>query len=256
VLGAIAGDVIGSVHEGAGTKTTDFPLWSPAARPTDDTVLTLAVAEHLLGRGDLVDLLHDWARAYPDAGYGGRFHWWVRTGAREPYGSWGNGSAMRVAPVGFAAADRDEAWELAARSAAVTHDHPEGVRGARAVALAIVVAGEGGDAAAIRAAVEDAAGYDLSAPLAEIRPGYGFDVSCQGSVPPAIRAALEATGVEEAIRLAISLGGDADTMACIAGGIAQARFGLEPELRAGTLERLDARMREVVTAFEAAYPQG
>jgi ADP-ribosylglycohydrolase len=256
MLGAIAGDVIGSVHEWAGTKTLAFDLWAPGAAPTDDTVLTLAVAEHLLGRGELVDLLHAWARAYPGAGYGGRFQAWVRAGARDAYGSWGNGSAMRVAPVGFAAAGRDDVWELAARSAAVTHDHREGVRGARAVALAIVVAREGGDAAAIRAAAEEATGYDLSVPLDEIRPGYGFDVSCQGSVPPAIRAALEATSVEEAIRLAISLGGDADTMACIAGGIAQARFGLEPELRAGTLERLDARMREVVAAFEAAFPPG
>lgn len=254
MLGSIAGDVIGSVHEWAGTKTTAFDLWAPGAAPTDDTVLTLAVAEHLLDRGDLVDLLHAWARAYPGAGYGGRFQQWVRTGARAPYGSWGNGSAMRVAPVGFAATDRDEAWEIAARSAAVTHDHPEGVRGARAVALAIVVAREGAGAAAIRAAVEEAAGYDLSVPLADIRPGYGFDVSCQGSVPPAIRAALEATTVEEAIRLAISLGGDADTMACIAGGIAQARFGLAPELRGATLARLDGAMREVVGAFEATYP--
>jgi ADP-ribosylglycohydrolase len=254
VLGAIAGDVIGSVHEWAGTKTTAFELWPPDARPTDDTVLTLAVAEHLLTGETLVDRLHAWARAYPDAGYGGRFRRWVEEERRAPYGSWGNGSAMRVSPVGFAARDREHAWDLAAATAAVTHDHPDGVRGARAVALAIRVAREGADAEAIQRAVEEATGYDLAAPLDELRPGYGFDVSCQGSVPPAIRAALEARSVEQAIRLAISLGGDADTMACIAGGVAQARFGLDAALRAATLARLDGRMRATVQAFEAVHP--
>jgi len=254
VLGAIAGDVIGSVHEGAGTKRTDFPLWDPGSRFTDDTVLTVAVAEHLLDGTDLVQLFHDHVRAYPHAGYGGNFLRWARDRRVEPYGSWGNGSAMRVSPVGFAAASEEQAWTQAAETAAVTHDHPEGVRGAQAVALAIFLARHGASKSEIRDAIERDVGYDLSATVDEIRPGYGFDVSCQGSVPPSITAFLEAADVEDALRKAVSLGGDADTMACIAGGIAQAYFGGVPAgIRAGTLARLDDRLRGVVAAFEARF---
>ena len=254
MLGAIAGDVIGSVHEGAGTKRTTFPLWDPGSRFTDDTVLTVAVAQHLLDGTDLVELFHDYVRAYPHAGYGGNFLRWARERSPEPYGSWGNGSAMRVSPVGFAAASEEEAWTKAAQTAAVSHDHPEGVRGAQAVALAIFLARHGASKDDIREAIERDVGYDLSATVDEIRPGYDFDVSCQGSVPPSITAFLEADDLEDAIRKAISLGGDADTMACIAGGIAQAYFGGVPaEIRAATLARLDDRLREVVASFEARF---
>ncbi len=254
MLGAIAGDVIGSVHEGAGTKRTDFPLWDPGSRFTDDTVLTVAVAEHLLDGTDLVEAFHAYVRLYPHAGYGGSFLLWARDRRTEPYGSWGNGSAMRVSPVGFAAASEEEAWTKAAETAAVTHDHPEGVRGAQAVALAIFLARHGASKNEIRAAIERDVGYDLSATVDEIRPGYGFDVSCQGSVPPSITAFLEADDVEDAVRKAISLGGDADTMACIAGGIAQAYFGGVPaEIRSGTLARLDDHLRQIVNSFEARF---
>jgi ADP-ribosylglycohydrolase len=254
MLGAIAGDVIGSVHEGAGTKRTDIPLWDSRARFTDDTVLTVAVAAHLLDGRDLVDAFHDHVRAYPHAGYGGKFLRWARERRRDPYGSWGNGSAMRVSPVGFAASSEQEAWSKAAETAAVTHDHPEGIRGARAVALAIFLARHGASKDDIRRAVERDVGYDLGATLDEIRPGYGFDVSCQGSVPESITAFLEADDYEDAVRKAISLGGDADTMACIAGGVAQAFYGGVPdEIRAETLARLDRPMREVVAAFEARF---
>lgn len=257
MIGAIAGDIVGSVHEWAGTKRTDFPLWAPGCRFTDDTVLSVAVAEHLLTGDDLAGLFHAYVRAYPHAGYGRTFVHWAWDGLREPYGSWGNGSAMRVSPVGFAARTRDEAWELAAATAAVTHDHPEGIKGARAVALAIFLAREGHDGDGIRAELERATGYDLGVSLAEIRPRYVFDVSCQGSVPQAIRAFLEAESYEDAVRNAVSLGGDADTQACIAGGIAEAAFGGVPEgVRREALARLDDRMREVVEAFEARYPAG
>lgn len=254
MIGAIAGDVIGSVHEGAGTKHEGFPLWAPGCRFTDDTVLTVAVAEHLLTGADLVDLFHAYVRAHPDAGYGGTFVRWAREGRREPYGSWANGSAMRVGPVGFAAETRDEAWTMAAETASVTHDHPEGVRGAQAVALAIFLAREGNDKDTIRAELEDATGYDLGRTLDAIRPGYRFDVSCQGSVPESIVAFLAADGYEDTVRKAISLGGDADTMACIAGGIADAFHGGVPsEIRARALGHLGARMLEVVEAFEARF---
>ena len=210
MLGAIAGDVIGSVHEGRGTKHRDFPLFTPHSTFTDDSVLCIAVAEVLLHGGDFVDAFHDYFHRYPHAGFGGGFMRWAGNRDRQPYYSWGNGSAMRVPPVGFAATSLEEALSLAKRSAAVTHDHPEGIRGAQAVAAVIFLARQGADKASLRVEVEGRFGYDLSQSLDEIRPDYRFDVSCQGSVPPAILAFLEADGVEAAIRNAVSLGGDAE----------------------------------------------
>ncbi|GGY04822.1 hypothetical protein GCM10007160_35610 [Litchfieldella qijiaojingensis] len=254
MLGAIAGDIIGSVHEGAGTKTRDFPLFVAASTFTDDSVLTVAVADALLHGGDYVDLFHDYFHRYPDAGFGGYFRGWATSRDREPYNSWGNGSAMRVSPVGFAAQSLDEAVEEARRSAAVTHDHPEGIRGAQAIAAAIYLARHGADKADIKARIEELFGYRLEKALADIRPRYRFDVSCQGSVPPSIIAFLESDDVESAIRNAISLGGDADTMACMAGGIAEAYYGgLPEELRKETMAQLDAPLREIVERFAARY---
>ncbi|MBB3230118.1 ADP-ribosylglycohydrolase family protein [Halomonas stenophila] len=254
MLGAIAGDIIGSVHEGAGTKTRDFPLFVAGSTFTDDSVLTVAVADALLHGGDYVDLFHDYFHRYPDAGFGGHFRGWAARRDREPYNSWGNGSAMRVSPVGFAARSLDEALAEARRSAAVTHDHPEGIRGAQAIAAAIYLAREGGDKAEIKARLEALFGYRLGKSLADIRPGYRFDVSCQGSVPPSIIAFLESEDVESAIRNAISLGGDADTMVCMAGGIAEAYYGGLPEdLKEETLARLDPPLREVVERFRARH---
>ena len=256
MIGAIAGDVIGSVYEGTGFKGRDFPLWHPRSRFTDDTVLTAAVAEHLLTGEDLVDLFHRAVAAHPDAGYGGTFVQWATQRRREPYGSWGNGSAMRVSPVGFAAASIAEAMTMAEATAAVTHDHPEGIRGAQAVAVAVVTARTGGDGDGIRSAVVREVGYDLDFTLDEIRPTYGFDVSCGGSVPQAIVAALEADDFEGAVRNAVSLGGDADTMASIAGAIAQGAHGVPPEIRERTLGYLDGHLTSVVEAFEARYGSG
>ncbi|MBE0488633.1 MAG: ADP-ribosylglycohydrolase family protein [Halomonas sp.] len=255
MLGAIAGDIIGSVHEGRGTKHRDFPLFTPQSTFTDDTVLCLAVAEVLLHGGDFVDAFHDYFHRYPDAGFGGGFMRWAANRDRQPYYSWGNGSAMRVPPVGFAACSLEEALMLARRSAEVTHDHPEGVRGAQAVAAVIYLARQGADKACLREEVEARFGFDLSHSLDEIRPGYRFDVSCQGSVPESITAFLESDSVESAIRNAISLGGDADTQACMAGAMAEAFHGGLPEaLRHETLARLPDDLRRVVEAFEARYP--
>ncbi|MBN9120345.1 MAG: ADP-ribosylglycohydrolase family protein [Planctomycetes bacterium] len=254
MLGAIAGDVIGSVHEGAGTKTKDFPLFTEWSRFTDDTVLTVAVAEKLLRGGDYVDLFHEYVREYPTAGYGGTFIGWAGHRKREPYNSWGNGSAMRVSPVGAVFDSLDAVEAEAKRTADVTHNHPEGVRGAQATAAAVFLARTGHDKPAIRAHVESAYGYDLGRRLDDIRPRYRFDVSCQGSVPQSIIAFLESADYEDAVRNAISLGGDADTMACIAGAIAEAFYGGVPDhIRGPVLERLDDRIEGVLEEFTERY---
>jgi ADP-ribosylglycohydrolase len=260
MLGAIAGDIIGSVYEGKKAwhraRTPDFqPLFADAARFTDDTVLTVAVADSILHGGDLADLFKEYARAYPDAGYGGTFAQWAQSDDREPYNSWGNGSAMRVSPVGFAYDMLDEVLVRARWSAEVTHNHPEGIAGAKATAAAVYLARTGSDKDEIRDSIERKFGYDLSTSLDELRPTYRFDVSCRGSVPPAIRAFLESTDYESAVRLAVSLGGDCDTIACIAGGIAEAYYGGVPDdIRRQAVARLDGRLRAVVEEFQARYP--
>ena len=254
MLGAIAGDVIGSVHERTRTKTKDFPLFVPGGRFTDDTVLTVAVADGLLhGRG-YVDAFHDYFHAYPDAGYGGTFWQWATARRRTAYQSWGNGSAMRVSPVAYAGATLDEVLAEAKRSAEVTHDHAEGVRGAQATAAAIFLARTGGTKGQIRRYTEDQFGYYLDETLNEIRPTYPFDASCQRSVPQSILAFLESDGYEDAVRNAVSLGGDADTMACIAGAIAGAFYGGVPAAIAGpVLAVLDDHLRGVVGEFRRRY---
>jgi ADP-ribosylglycohydrolase len=254
MLGAIAGDVIGSVHEGAGTKTKEFPLFVEHCRFTDDTVLTIAVAEQLLRGGDYIDLFHNYFHTYPQAGYGGTFIRWAAGRQRAPYNSWGNGSAMRVSPVGTAYDTWDDVLAAARRSAEVTHNHPEGIRGAQATAAAIFLARTGHDKPAIQQQIEQQFGYHLSARLDDLREGYEFDVSCQGSVPQSIIAFLEAADYEDAIRNAISLGGDADTMACIAGGIAEAYFGGVPDsIRQPVLRVLDPRLVEIVQEFTTRF---
>src|SRR5262249_8608726 len=257
MLGAIAGDVIGSVHERARTKTKDFPLLTLQSRFTDDTVLTVAVADSLLhGRG-YVDAFHDYFHAYPNAGYGGTFWLWAGSRRREPYKSWGNGSAMRGSPVAYVGTTLEEVLAEARRSAEVTHDHPEGIRGAQATAAAIYLARTGGTKEQIRGYVEEQFGYFLDETLDELRPTYHFDASCQWSVPQSIIAFLESSGYEDAVRNAISLGGDADTMACIAGAVAEAYYGGVPAAIAeAVLARLDDRLRGVVREFRTRYYPG
>ena len=242
MIGAIVGDIVGSTHEFLGTKTQDFPLFTPESRFTDDTVLTVATAFSLMTDGDYATNYRIFGRLYPMAGYGERFQQWLTGDDLRPYNSWGNGSAMRVSPVGFFLDDEAEVLAEAERSAAVTHDHPEGIKGAQALALGIFLARKGADADTIRREIAGRFGYDLDRTTAEIRPGYRFDVSCQGSVPEAIICFLEAADWEEAVRLAVSLGGDADTQACMAGGLAEAAFGSPPP-------EVIARARTILTGY-------
>ena len=229
MIGAIAGDIIGSVYEHDPIKTKDFPLFRRDCCFTDDTVLTIAVANAILGDGNYRQSVWDLGRGYPYAGYGASFINWLRSANPQPYDSWGNGSAMRVSPVGFAFDTINEVLEEATRSAKISHDHPEGVKGAQATALAVFLARTTRDRGQIRVEISDRFGYDLSRSVEGIRPTYTFDVSCQGSVPEAIISFLESDSYEDAIRNAISLGGDSDTLACITGGIAEAYYGSVPE---------------------------
>lgn len=254
MLGAIAGDIIGSVHEFAGTKSTDFDLFVPGSRFTDDTVLAVAVADCLLNGVDYVDTFHQYAAEYPDAGYGGRFFDWIRSGRREPYNSFGNGSAMRVPAVGYAFDTLDDVLAEAARSAAVTHDHPEGIKGAQATAAAVFMARRGDTKLRIRDSLQTMFGYRLTDRLDDLRPGYRFDESCQGTVPAAFIAFFESSDYEDAVRKAISLGGDADTLACITGAVAEAHYGGVPShIAVRAMETLDDRLRDIVSQFRARH---
>ncbi len=224
MLGAVAGDIIGSVYEGNPVKTKDFPLFSPRSTFTDDSVLTIAVAHAILAKLSYQDALRGFGRKYPHAGYGGSFMEWLFSYGPKSYNSWGNGSAMRVSPVAHAFDHEGTVLEEAKKSAEITHDHPEGIKGAQATALAVFLARKGAEKEVIRDRIEKRFGYDLSRTTDEIRPGYSFDISCQGTVPPALRAFLDSTSFEDAIRNAVSLGGDSDTLACITGSVAEAFY--------------------------------
>jgi ADP-ribosylglycohydrolase len=226
MIGAIAGDIIGSVYEAHPIKTKDFPLFHPHCRFTDDSVLTIAVAEAIMTDGDYLRSVRDLGRRYLQAGYGAAFSRWLRSESPEPYHSWGNGAAMRVSPVGWAFDSLDDVLREAARTAAITHNHPEGVKGAQAAALAVFLARTTRDKELIRKEVSGRFGYDLARTVAAIRPGYRFDISCQGTVPEAVIAFLDADDYEDAVRNAVSLGGDSDTLACIAGSMAEAHYGM------------------------------
>ncbi len=250
MLGAIAGDIIGSVHEYASSKTKEFPLFDSDCHFTDDTVLTVAVAESLMKDRGYIDQYHEYFHAYPRAGFGTMFTFWAGKRSREPYDSWGNGSAMRVSPVAYAFATLEEVLAEAKRSAEPTHNHPEGVRGAQATAAAVFLARTGSTKAEIKRTLEKYFDYNLGRSLDEIRPNYRFTESCQETVPQALTAFLEAENYEDTIRNAISLGGDADTLACIAGGIAEAFFGgVPPEIGRQAMQRLDERLRRVTSEF-------
>jgi len=257
MLGAIAGDVIGSVHEFAAHKSTDFTLFDDNCRFTDDTVLAVAVADCLMNGWSYVDAFHEYFRAYPNAGYGLRFFHWASAGRRDAYNSYGNGAAMRVPAVGHAFESLAEVLAEAARSAQVTHDHPEGVKGAQATAAAIFLARQGEAKPQIKESLESLFGYDLSPRLDDLRPTYRFDESCQGTVPPALIAFLESTDYEDAVRKAVSLGGDADTLACIAGAVAEAYYGGVPsEIASRTWDALDDRLRDIVLQFQRRFGTG
>jgi len=249
MLGAIAGDIIGSIYEAAPIKTKRFPLFGPGVTFTDDTVCTVAIADALLSGGDLAHYLRAYVRRYPGRGYGGMFVRWAHAPDMPAYGSWGNGAAMRVSAIAHLAAEEAEALAIAARTAGLSHDHPDAIAGAQATVLAAWLARHGAAPALIRTEIAARFGYDLGQSVDQIRPWYGFDISCKGTVPPAIVCALEATGYEDALRNAISLGGDSDTLACITGGIAEALHGLPPEVAEQARGYLDEELLRVVERF-------
>jgi ADP-ribosylglycohydrolase len=254
ILGAIAGDVIGSVFEWERIKTKSFDLFSPATNFTDDSVMTIACADVLLHNGEYADAYRRWGNAYPGRGYGGMFARWLMKDEMGSYNSFGNGSAMRASPVGFAFTTLEETLEEAKRSAEVTHDHPEGIKGAQATACAIFLARTGSTKEQIRQTISTRFHYDLKRTVDSIRPSYSFNETCQLTVPEAIVAFLDSTDYEDAIRNAVSLGGDSDTLACITGGIAAAFYrSMSDEIMSRTTQLLPNDMRTILQEFERAY---
>jgi ADP-ribosylglycohydrolase len=254
MIGAIAGDIVGSVRENFGTKSKDFALFTRLSTYTDDTVLTVAVADAILNGKPYGPTIKAHARRHPLRGFGPRFSLWMLSPMAGPYNSLGNGSAMRVSPVGHAFKTEAEVLDAAQRSAECTHNHPEGVKGAQAVALAIHMALSGAEKEQIRGAVAARFGYAMDRTVDEIRPRYRFDATCPGSVPEAIIAFLDSTDFEDALRNAVSLGGDADTQAAIAGAIAEAHYGAIPEpILAGVRSRLPKSYRNLTARFYERY---
>jgi len=252
MLGAIIGDIIGSVYEWDNIKTKDFPLFSEHGFLTDDTVMTIAIADALLKGGemdDFIDSMKKFGRLYPDSGYGDRFDSWLSSDDREPYNSWGNGSAMRVSPCAWFAESLGEAETFAERSAAVTHNHPEGIKGAQATAAAIYLARTGKSKSEIKEYIQSKYGYDLNRTLDKIRPVYRFNETCKKTVPEAIIAFLESTDFEDAIRNAISIGGDSDTIAAITGSIAEAAFCIPSIITTNAFRCLDDTLSAVINAW-------
>ena len=249
MLGAIIGDIVGSVYEFNNFRAKNFhPFFHEKAFYTDDTVCTIAVAEALIHERDPAVALKDWGRRYwENGGWGQRFALWLASDDMAPYDSYGNGAAMRVAPAGLLADSVESALALAHKVTAATHNHPEGIKGAQATALAIFLARQRVTPHNIRIAVTERFGYDLERSVDEIRPDYRFNETCQETVPQALVCALTATGFEDAIRNAISIGGDSDTVAAIAGGVAEALFGIPDDIADLGWARLPHDMREVLT---------
>jgi len=256
MLGAIVGDIVGSIYEFNNHRSKDFPLFGDGCEYTDDTVLTVAIADCLMKNGNYGEYIKQYARAYPQVkgSYGGRFAQWIHSESMEPYNSWGNGSAMRVSAVGFAFDTLEMVMQEAKRSTEVTHNHPEGIKGAQATAVAIYMARKGQTKERIKAAIAKSFGYDLDRTLDEIRPIYKFNESCQETVPEAIIAFLESNSFEDAIRNGVSLGGDSDTLTCITGGIAEAFYGGVPQdIAEKALSYLSQEMCELVEEFRERY---
>jgi ADP-ribosylglycohydrolase len=254
IIGAIAGDIIGSIYEWENYKSTDFPLFSPTSRFTDDSVLTMAVADCILNQKPFRETLAAYGREYADVGFGKVFKVWMQSPDLLPYGSIGNGSAMRISPVGFAYSTLEETLAVAEQSASVSHNSIEGIKGAKAVAAAIFLARTGKSKAEIKQYIETTFEYNLDESLDDIRPNYTFDYTCAGSIPQSIRAFLESTDYENAIRLAISIGGDSDTIACIAGGIAAAFYKHIPDkIIEQVVKRLPKEYVAILEQFETRF---
>ena len=259
MYGAILGDMIGAPYEfDRGSKTKEFPMFTEESQFTDDSVMTVAVAEALLDtlggteaqvKASLVRSMQKWGHRYPNAGYGGMFYRWLRMKDPKPYGSFGNGSAMRVAAAGWLYDSLEETRQAARWTAEVTHNHPEGIKGAEATASAVFLARTGAGKDEIEDYIISEFGYDLSRTLDEIRPGYHHVESCQETVPEAITAFLEGDDFEDCIRNAVSLGGDCDTLTCITGGIAEAFYGVPEGLQKECYARIPQDMQEVLNRF-------
>ena len=261
MIGAILGDIIGSPYEfDRGNKSKDFPLFSRNSKFTDDSVMTIAVADAFLSLPPqvsdedihrfLVRSMQTYGQAFPHAGYGGMFRRWLKAPNPQPYGSYGNGSAMRVSSVGWLFDNLETVRHMARLSAEVTHNHPEGIKGAEATASAIFLARTGSSKSEIKAYIEENFHYDLSRTCDEIRPTYHHVESCQETVPEAITAFLEGGSFEDVIRTAVSLGGDCDTLTCIAGSMAEGFYGVPEELKQQCRERLPEDLRKVLRRFE------
>ena len=261
MIGAIIGDIVGAPYEFNNIRTKEFPLFSQRSKPTDDSIMTLAVAQALLDTADdpaalsaaAVRRMREFGRRYPQVGYGPTFVRWLVIQDPRPYNSWGNGAAMRVSACGWAARTLDEALALSDAVTSVTHNHPEGLKGARAATAAVFLLRTGTPVDKVRKHIVENY-YPLDFTLDEIRPDYEFDVSCQGSVPQALEAFFEATDFEDAIRNAVSIGGDSDTIGAIAGSVAEARWGVQDALRDAALTRLDDYLRDTLAAFESRFP--
>ena len=250
MLGAIAGDIIGSIYEFANFKEYDFPLFADESFFTDDSVLTVAVADALIHNLDIPKTLKAYALNYPNRGFGGSFYKWMHSDSLDPYNSWGNGSAMRTSAIGFYYNNEADILSAARKFAEVTHNHSEGIKGAQATSFAIFLARQGNSKDEIRNDITNMFEYDLTRTLDEIRPKYVFDESCQGSVPQAITAFLESENFEDAVRKAVSLGGDADTLACITGSIAEAYYGgIPPEIEVEVMKRLPEEFIKIIDKF-------
>ena len=257
MTGAIIGDIVGSRFEFHNRKSKDFTFFTPRCFFTDDTVMTLAVAKALNEyesitdyddfKNTLINCMHEVGGHYMHCGYGGRFYHWIKNKERNPYGSYGNGSAMRVSPAGWYAGSLDEAENLAKATAEVTHNHPEGVKGAVSVAGAIYLARTGATKDEIKEYVSRF--YTIDFTLDEIRSTYGFHETCQGSVPQAFQAFFESVSFEDAIRNAISIGGDSDTIAAITGSVAEAFYGVGDELKKKAESYLDERLLKIYVDF-------
>ncbi|KGF71397.1 crystallin [Neosynechococcus sphagnicola sy1] len=252
MLGAIVGDIVGSTYEGKIIRSKDFELFSSKSHFTDDTVLTIAVADSILNNdNNYTQSIKQYFNQYPRAGYGARFMLWGFSDSLEPYNSFGNGSAMRVSPIAYAFDDLETVLKEAERSASVTHNHPEGIKGAQAIAVAIFMARKKYSKPEIKAFIENTFNYDLSLELNTVEPA---GVTCQRSVPQAVIAFLESTGFEDTIRNAIFIGGDSDTLACMAGGIAEAFYGGIPEpIAQQALLTLDSFLRSITERFLLKY---
>ncbi len=261
MIGAIIGDIVGSRFEWDNRKAKDFDLFTSECSVTDDSVMSLAIAKAILiSEDDYSDLsqnaitcMQDVGRHYPNCGYGGHFYYWIFSEDPQPYNSYGNGSAMRVSAAGFAAESLEEAKEISRLVTEVSHNHPEGLKGAEAIAVAIYMAKTGRDIEEIRKYI-DKNYYPMDFALDEIRKDYVFDVSCQGSTPQALKAFFESTDFEDAIRNAISIGGDSDTIAAMCGGVAEAYYGVPSEIREEAQRFLDKRLMEILVSFENKYP--